>query len=167
MMYIFDDALAYFSVTDTSTSYSRDRGPRIDFAASIRFILKAEVDEEHVMAQIQQALVSSESVAAHYLDILHKTLDPNNPFQQTSKVEYLSEGNVETDRSYDNGERIRLYANGTNNTSNAEVVGAFAGAALILSISGYLIHGKNKREAFEKFSLLCGGKGFNLSTNER
>lgn len=127
---VYDDALEFFSVIDTANQYTQD-GPRIEFSSSIKFIEgKVAYDDEEIIAKIERVF-SHEPFSAHFLQRL-KNLDPDNIFQQTTEVYFLSKYNVDGP--------VRLHIS-RGPSSSVGVAGAFAGATLILAITGLMIHG--------------------------
>ena len=141
MYYTYDDALESLTMTDSRTSFSSYQGPKIDFSVSTKFVEDTiEVTCAQIMTQISKSFESSDSFSSHYLDMLHKSLEATNPFQQTSKVYFHPVGSDESLIIISRLSRIRVHSRGKNKTSNIGVAGAFAGAAAILALSGLLIH---------------------------
>jgi hypothetical protein len=139
MFMVYDDALESFVLKDVNNRYTKEGGARIDLVASLKFIGDSVLNNEQIMSDIQQAFVA-EPFKSQYLKVLNG-LDTTNAFQQTTDVIFISPYEEARDRII---YRERL---SSPNTSKIGVAGAFAGAALILSISGYMIHGGTRNFA--------------------
>lgn len=134
IFYTYDDALEYFSMAEKRALYTHEWGPQINFEAAIKFIDGAmDLSDQRVLGQIEKAF-TEESLSTNYLALLQRSLDRSNPIQQSTRVTFYSTYNSENDEHL----RIHVSARGTSSFSTA---GAFAGAALILAMSGYLMHG--------------------------
>ena len=86
-------------------------------------------DDEQILSKIEQTF-SQGPFASEYLQRL-QALDSKNVFQQTQGVFFLSQYTEEPVR----------YHLSRGPVTNVGVAGAFAGAALIISVSAYIIHG--------------------------
>ena len=135
MFYIYDDALEFFTMTSTRALYTQE-GPQLIFAAAIKFI-DGTIDpsDEKILGQIEKVFAEP-ALAASYLELLQRSLDPGNPLQQSTRVTFYSQYNSES------GDHLRVHVS-ARGTSDFSVVGAFAGAALVLAMSGYLSHGNH------------------------
>ena len=138
MFYVYDDALEFFTMTDKRALYTQQQGPQLDFDAAIKFIDgTSDPNDERVLGQIEKAF-TEEVMVANFLTLLQRSLKLENPLQQSTGITFHSQY-----REEDDGEYLRVQVSARDDESSVNAVGAFAGAALILSISGYLIHGNH------------------------
>lgn len=155
LFYVYDDALEFFTMADTRALYTQQQGPQIDFDAAIKFIDgTSDPSDERVLGQIEKAF-TDEAMVANFLTLLQRSLDPENPLQQSTGIifhsQYYGGGN--------DGEYLRVQVSARDEESNVNAVGAFAGAALILALSGYLIHGNHSnRDRMARLYKSCASR---------
>ncbi|CAB9525154.1 unknown protein [Seminavis robusta] len=142
MFYKFDDALEYFALTSHKAGLT-SQGPRIDFVAHVKFIDgAAALSDETIMEQIQKAFTEDSTFVEHYLKHLQE-LDSSNPFHETERIRFHSIYQMQ-DSLVDS--RVDVNKSKMN---PASIIGAFAGAAIMLGISGLIIHHGSKNLASE------------------
>lgn len=133
----YDDALDVFGLARKSVVVEAD-GTSITLVPHVKFLsTTVEATEFHIMGHIRRAFTEAQNVE-NYIQELHNSLDQSNPFQQVSSIQFYS--SFLDGALYDAAVRQKVHSKAKASTKG--VAGAFAGAFLVLAVTGYVIHGR-------------------------